>query len=311
MRVFRNFVNLPREYRHAVVALGNFDGLHLGHRAVVARAREAAAQQGVKCAVMTFEPHPRRVFAPHLPPLKLYTLAEKLHLLKVLGVDSVFLQRFTRGFAATSATDFIQNILCRQLAVSHVVTGENFTFGHERGGNATLLHEQSQSAGFAYSALPPVMELGVVCSSSAIRTALSRADMAMARGLLGRGYTISGRVQQGDKRGGLLGFPTANLAPHRLFLPSYGVYAARVTLANGRKQNAVANLGVRPTVDGKKLLLESYLFDFSADIYGQPITVELVEFIRPEQRFESVETLAAQILLDSEKSKAILSHSLV
>ena len=292
-----------------MVALGNFDGLHLGHQAVISQAKTLAKKTGKPCAVMTFEPHPRRLFKPELPPLKLYPLHRKLHLLKESGVDAVFLMRFTRRFASLPAPIFLKDVLAEAIGASHIVTGSNFVFGHQRSGNTELLRQHATSGLFDYTAVVPVTGEGGVYSSTAVREALARGDLMQAARILGRPYSILGRIKHGDKRGRTIGFPTANIAPAHLFLSAFGVYAARLHLPGG-SYDAVANLGKRPTFEGERILLETHVFDFDKEIYGEKAEVELLEFIRPEMKFNDVETLKSQIILDCEKSRTILSTAL-
>ena len=313
MRIIRDFAALPSAQKKAVLALGNFDGLHRGHQHIIAHAKHRAQQAGVACAVMTFEPHPRRVFNPALAPLRIYPLHEKLRLFAALGVDIVFLQRFTASFARTTASAFVEDVLLCQCKVSEVVTGDNFTFGYQRGGNATVLAEYAASSAFQYHQMPAIERDGQICSSSSIREALSRGDIRFASELLGRPYHISGVVQHGDKRGRQIGFPTANILPQGLYLPRYGVYASRLHVLDAqhrprRTVSAVTNLGVRPTFAGEKCLLETHCFDFDDVIYSERVNIELVEFIRPEVRFDGIDALKEQINHDTEMARRLLAN---
>jgi riboflavin kinase/FMN adenylyltransferase len=305
MQLYRDLQHLPASQRGVVLALGNFDGVHLGHRHLLKQARELADSLGAPLAVMSFEPHPRRVFNPSLPPLRIVPLAEKLALLKQSGVETLLIQRFTMAFSQFSAQEFVQRMLQDALQIKGLVTGEDFMFGHQRKGNARFLQEQAASEGFHYQAIAPFLVAGEVCSSSRIRAALQQGDMAMAAQLLGRPYHIIGRVIHGDKRGREWGFPTANLRPFGMFLPAFGVYSAILhDKTTGQHYPAVANLGIRPMFALEKPLLETHLLNASPDIYGHRIAVELRQFLRPEARFESEAALRTQIAKDCEMARA-------
>lgn len=289
------------------VAIGNFDGLHIGHQAVLARMMLAAADAQIVPSVLTFEPHPRAFFAPHAPHFRLKRLADKLRLLRRAGVARVYMPRFNAAFAAHSAEDFLQEILARRMGAKVVVTGEDFAFGKNRGGDAAMLRAWGAAHGVTVITVPGVMVEGVACSSSAIRHAIGHGDMAVATALLGRAYNLSGRVVHGDGRGAELGFATANvaLAPG-LKLPAHGVYAVRAVL-RGSVHDAVANLGVRPTVaHGAAASLEVHLFDMAGAMYGERMEVQFVQKIRAEQKFDSLAALTAQIAQDCDKAKQIL-----
>lgn len=289
-----------------MIALGNFDGVHLGHQAIIRHAGALAKQAKAPLAIMTFEPHPREFFARqagNVAALRLCPLHEKLSLLQTLGAELVFLVRFTRPFAATSPAQFIEQTLACDLRARHIVTGYNFAFGKDRAGNTDLLTQEAKKMGFAYSAHPPVTDgQGEPVSSSRIRHKLSQGDVAGAARQLGRAYAISGRVRHGDRRGRTLGFPTANIALTHLHAPRFGVYAIRSRL--GEKTLAgVANIGLRPTFNGTTPLLEAHFFNLAQDIYGERLHIELVEFLRPEQRFESIDALKARIAADCAQAK--------
>jgi riboflavin kinase/FMN adenylyltransferase len=302
MRIFRHVDRLPDDARHAVVAIGNFDGVHLGHRAIIAAARETAREHGAAAAVLTFEPHPRRFFRPDLPPFLLTRLRTRLRLFREAGVDIVHLQRFDAALAAKSAQDFVDEILVARLAARHVVVGYDFVFGRGRTGTPELLTTRLAAHGCATRVLAPIRQedgTRAVYSSTAIRSALKAGEPRQAASLLGRPFEIEGRVRQGDRRGRQIGFPTANLWLDGYVEPRLGVYAVRVELGGGRHLG-VANLGLRPTFGGdKQPRLEVNIFDFAADIYGRLMRVELIDFIRPEQRFASVDALKAQIAIDA------------
>lgn len=283
-----------------VLALGNFDGLHPGHAQLLRVVRAEARALGAPPAVMTFEPHPRRFFCPDKGPLQLLPLHHKLRLLRDAGIERVYLMRFNRAFSEISAQDFIDNLLIRRLNVTHVVTGHDFVFGHKRQGNTAMLHEASEQGKIGYTQVQAMQESASPFSSSRIRKALSEGDMETVAKLLGRPYSLIGRVIHGEARGRTLGFPTANIAPlPSLLLPPNGVYA--VTFSDGKNQHqAVANLGYRPTVGGNRLLLEVHGLHFSGNLYGKRLDVHFHHFIRHEQPFDSLEALQNQIQKDCE-----------
>ena len=299
MIVIRDSSPLPQALAGCVVALGNFDGLHLGHKAVIGKAVDIARSPSKSLAVMTFEPHPRQLFRPDLPSLRILPLAEKMRLLGSIGVDFLRIVRFTRAFSHTSAEDFVSGYLHRDLKLSHAVIGDDFTFGHNRGGDVATLTKMAQKLGFEVTICSQLNVDGQRCSSTRLRDVLAAGDMQQVATLLGRPYKMTGIVQQGNKRGRTIGFPTANLYPRATFLPAYGVYAVRATIKS-QQVKGVANLGMRPTFSGIRVRLEMHLFDFNQDIYGERMDVELLHFIRPEQKFDGLEALKAQIAKDCE-----------
>lgn len=299
MRILRDASSIPETCLGGVWALGNFDGLHHGHRAVIDATSARARGLGAAAGLLTFEPHPRRRFRPDLPTQRLITLQDKCRLLAEWGLDFIRVIRFTDAFSRMSAEGFIAGILQNELRAAHIVTGEDYHFGHARTGDAVMLREAGPAHGFGVTLCPPVLHGGSNCSSTRIRAALVEGNMDEARALLGRPYRISGIVRHGDARGRTLGFPTANLTPARLFLPAFGVYAVRAHL-RGQIVSGVANLGLRPTFGGTKPRLEVHLFDWTADIYGKHLSLEFVHFLRSEQRFSGLDELRAQIARDCE-----------
>ncbi len=292
----------------ASVAIGNFDGLHRGHRAVIEAMQSIARAEGLLPTVLTFEPHPRLFFAPHTPAFRLEPVAMKLRHLKEAGVAAVALPRFDACFAALTAQQFLDEVLKTTLNAKAVITGENFAFGAKRSGTSALLREWGVREGIAVETLAPVaLADGTVVSSTAIRDALTRGDMPRAALLLGRPYTLRGMVVHGDKRGASLGFPTANIAmPSRIKLPAYGVYAVYATL-HGKRYDAVANLGVKPTINASHApMLEVHILETVGSFYGQKLQVEFVAQLRPEKRFDSLAALTAQIARDCIAAKAAL-----
>jgi riboflavin kinase/FMN adenylyltransferase len=309
MHIIRDFEHCPAANKGAVVALGNFDGVHLGHRTIIDICLAKAHKLSAPAAMMTFEPHPREFFARDHQPMRICRLSDKLQLLDDAGMHSVFLARFNAKLAATSAEDFVKTILHEQLGVRHVVTGYDFAFGKNRGGDVTFLEQETRKYGIGFTRVEPVNADGRVISSTAIRALLLQGNMQQAAQLLGRPYSISGRVRGGDKRGRELGYPTANLWLGTLFRPRFGIYAVRVTFKDGKKHAAVASLGINPMFGAKRPLLEVHCFDLNRMFYGERITVELVEFIREEKNFDSIEILKAQIAEDCSVAKTLLKGS--
>lgn len=303
MHLFRTLHNLPPAATGAVVAIGNFDGMHLGHRAVLQEATRRAQESGAPLAAMIFEPHPREFFSPTHAPFHIYPLRKKLSLLAAEGVNILYMPRFNTAFSGLSADSFCR-LLAEALHVRHVVTGEGFVFGHKRGGDTAMLRARAEALGFGYTAVEPVEEGGAPISSSRIRLLLQEGDIQAANALLGRAYAIEGRVMHGDGRGRQLGFPTANIPLGRILPPAYGVYAVRVELPGGGEARGVANIGLRPTFGGDSTpRLEAHLFDFSGDVYGRRLRVELVRHLRAERKFDGIEALKAQIAEDVERAK--------
>lgn len=299
---------LPDRLRGGVAALGNFDGFHLGHQAVVARAVALAKARGVPALVVTFDPHPARLFRPDAPPFSLTTVDQRLNLFAGAGVDAATVLAFNRAFAEVSAQEFMANWLLDQLGLSGVVTGDDFTFGKGRGGSVGVLATEGPALGFSAETVAPICASdGSIISSTRIRGALQSADPATATRLLSRPFTVEGIVEHGDKRGRTIDFPTANLALGPYVRPSYGVYAVRVRLTDGSRLDGVANLGVRPMFTPPKELLETFLFDWSGDLYGQTIAVELHHFIRPEWKLDGLDALQAQIAKDCDEARRLLT----
>lgn len=298
---------IPQELKGGALALGNFDGVHAGHQAVIGAAIARARAEGRPALVATFDPHPSRHFRPDTPPFGLTTLDQRLRHFETLGVDGALVIPFDAALAGLSAEAFVQDWLLERLAVGHVVTGEDFSFGKGRSGNAATLRQLGERHGFGTEAIGAVSLDGDVVSSTRIRAALANADLAQAGRLLTRPFAIQGEVIHGDKRGRLIGSPTANVDMSNYVRPLYGVYAVRVRLPDGSLQKGVANLGIRPMFDPPKELLETWIFDWSGDLYGQLIEVELVKRLRPELKFDGLETLIAQIARDADDARAVLA----
>ncbi len=297
---------VPDALRGGIVALGNFDGFHKGHQAVVGRAVSRARAEGRPALVATFDPHPVRFFKPDLPPFRLTTLDQRERLFGAAGADAMLVYRFGAELASVTAPDFVTDYLVSRAGAAGVATGEDFTFGKGRGGNVEVLKILGQANRISVDAVAPVADGDEPVSSSRIREALEDGDCDTAARLLTRPFAIEGLVEHGDKRGRELGFPTANLALDRYQRPRFGVYAVRGRLADGRVLDGVANLGTRPMFDAKELL-EPYFFDFDEEIYGQRVEVELIRFLREEMIFEDLDALKAQIGRDAEHARAVLA----
>jgi riboflavin kinase/FMN adenylyltransferase len=289
---------VPDAFRGGIVALGNFDGFHKGHQAVVGRAVSRAGAEGRPVLVATFDPHPVRFFKPDVPPFRLTTLDQRERLFAAAGADAMLVYRFDAELAAVTAPDFVADHLVSRAGAAGVVTGEDFTFGKGRAGNVDVLKLLGQANRLSVDSVAPVDQDGAPVSSSRIRDALVAGDCETAERLLTRPFAIEGEVVHGDKRGRALGYPTANMALYRYQRPRFGVYAVRARRADGRMLDGVANLGTRPMFDPPRELLESYFFDFDEEIYGETIEVDLISFLRDERSFEDVDELKAQMARD-------------
>jgi riboflavin kinase / FMN adenylyltransferase len=313
MKIFRHYDNLPPTARGAVVALGNFDGIHKGHQAVIGRAAGDAKAAGAKLGLLTFEPHPRSVFRPADPPFRLTPFRSKAILLCGIGVDLLFVLRFNQALAARSAEDFVRDVLVGGLGIGTAVVGYDFVFGNGRRGTAALLAEMGRELGFAVSIVAPAGEGAELYSSTRIRSLLQSGAPREAAALLGRDWQIHGRVEHGDERGRTIGFPTANLHLADYLRPAAGVYAVRAGFdrpgadPGGTWYAGVANFGTRPTFAGTDLRLEVHLFDFAGDLYNRHLRVALVEYIRPERKFAGLDDLKAQIAKDAAQARQILA----
>ena len=297
---------VPEGLRGAIVALGNFDGFHLGHQAVVAETVRWARAEGRPAIVATFDPHPVRHFAPHVPWFRLTSLEQREELFAAAGADAMLVFAFDGELAATTAEDFVR-LLGAQLGAAGVVTGDDFTFGRDRAGNVAVLAAEGARHGIAARTVGPVAQGGLAVSSSRIRDALKAGDCETAARLMTRPFAIRGMVQHGDKRGREIGYPTANLDMGHYLRPRYGVYAvtARV-LATGEALQGAANLGVRPQFEPPKELLEPYFFAFDGDLYGREIEVALHHFLRPEAKFASLAELQTQMAQDCARARELL-----
>jgi len=298
---------IPEALRGAVLALGNFDGFHLGHQAVVGEAIAWARAEGRPAVVATFDPHPMRYFKPDAAPFRLTTLDQRMELFAAAGADAMLVFHFDAALAGMSAESWIADIIAGHIGAAGVVTGEDFTFGKGRGGNPALLKSFGAGLGVAARTVGAVHDADGPISSSRIREALRGGDCETAARLLTRPFAVRGIVQHGDKLGRDIGFPTANLDLGNYLRPRYGIYAVTGRLPDGRVVPGAANVGVRPTFDPPKELLEPHFFDFSGDLYGQEIDVAFHAFLRPEAKFASLEELTARIALDCEEAKARLA----
>src|SRR6201996_1504220 len=300
MRIFTDWRGLPADARGATVALGNFDGVHLGHASVLRAAH--AARPDAPLAVLTFEPHPREVFRPDDPPFRLTLSAERAEALAGLGVDILYELPFNHDFSLMTADDFVGKVLHDGLGARHLVSGQDFAFGHRRGGNTRFLADRAEALGMGLTLVPAVTDAQGPLSSTRIRRALQDGYPEHATEELGRPWTIRGIVSHGDKRGRTIGFPTANVPLGRHLEPARGGYAVTVRLSDGASYNGVSNIGRRPTVNaGPESRLEVNLFDFSGDLYDTEITVALHAYIRAEEKFSSLDALKTQIATDADE----------
>lgn len=296
---------VPLPLRGAIVALGNFDGFHFGHQAVVGRAVERARAESRPAIVATFDPHPRRFFQPDAPPFRLTTLDQRERLFAAAGADAMLVFHFDATLARLSARQFAEQLI-ETIGAAGVVTGEDFTFGKGREGDVATLAALGTALGFTAEAVAPVMQEGAIVSSSRIRAHLQAGEPREAAALLTRPFAIAGVVEGGAKLGRQLGYPTANMRLGKYLRPAYGIYAVRGQLADGRVLDGVANLGIRPSFDPPVELLESYFFDFSGDLYGQTVDVALIDYLRPEAKFDSLEALTKQMDADAARARELL-----
>jgi len=304
LELVRGIHNLHPRHRGCTATIGNFDGVHLGHQAVLGQLSEHAEMLRLPVTVIMFEPQPREYFTPERVPPRLTRLREKLEALRRFGVDRVLCLRFGDFLANLLPEEFIRIILLEGLAVKYLVVGDDFRFGRDRAGNFTLLERAGAAHGFPVVNMHTFNIDGERVSSTRVREALAAGDLAAAESLLGRPYRMSGRVAHGDKRGRTIGFPTANIFLHRSATPVQGVFVVELFGVEGEPVRGVANVGNRPTVDGTRSLLEVHLFDFNRDIYGRHVQVDFLHKIRGERRFESIDALRRQIEDDATKARA-------
>ena len=297
MRILRGLESVPPDVRPSVVALGIFDGVHLGHRAILGTAITRAREAGLEAVACTFEPHPMEVLQPDRAPRPITTLADRLVLIGEAGVDAAVVLAFTRELAAVEPEAFVKDVLLERLRAREIVVGYNHRFGRGARGDARLLEDLATRAGFRAHVVPPMTVDGAAESSSEIRSSLQRGDVVAAARSLGRPYAIAGTVTSGAGRGRTLGFPTANIESDRPLLVSRGVYWGRVHVDQGQ-HSAVVNVGVRPTFGETTLAVEAHLLDFTGDLYGRHVRLDFLDRLRDEMRFPSVEDLKAQVFRD-------------
>lgn len=306
MLLIRGLHNVPDTFVGCVATIGSYDGVHTGHQKVIQKVRDLARARRVPGVAISFEPTPGEFFDPNSAPARLTRFREKYRVLAACGLDGFLCLRFDQHMAELEPRDFIDEILVRGVAVSELVIGDDFRFGRRRAGEFATLKSAGDEHGFLVHRTETVESTGTRISSSEIRAQLAKGDLDLARSLLGRPYSMSGRVVLGEQLGRTLGFPTANLRLHRCRSPLMGIFAVRVYGANDGGLHGVASLGSRPTVGGKCVLLEVHIFDFDEDLYGKYIDVEFVSKIRDELHFESVEKLTEQMRKDSEKARRVL-----
>lgn len=308
MELIRGLHNLRDRHRGCVLSIGNFDGFHRGHQALVARLREHAQRLGVPAAVQVFEPTPREFFAKGTAPGRIETFRGKLAALERAGVERVLCVRFGKKFAAIAAEQYVDEVLVNKLGMRAVVIGDDFRFGAGRGGDVALLRQLGARRGFVTDILGTVEIGGLRASSSALREALARPDLARAEELLGRPYSLCGRVRRGQMLGRKLGMPTLNVRLHRRPALHFGVYVVRVN-CEGREWPGVANIGIRPSVASRDCVLEAHLFDASENLYGKIVDVTFLKFLRDEAKFDSMDALAAQMSRDGLDARAYFAQA--
>lgn len=311
MQIIRELENIPETLRGGVVVLGNFDGVHRGHQAVIGCGDDLARAANASLVVLTLEPHPRSFFRPHDPPFRLTPFHNKAHHIEALGVDALIALTFDETMSLLSGEDFIQRVIVEGLGARHIVIGQDFRFGHQRSGDTALLETLGDNGGYAVTTVEPVASADAeIYSSTHIREQLEHGKPGHAAAMLGRPFEIEGKVEHGDKRGRTLGFPTANIDIGDYIRPARGVYAVRAGLeeAGGMRWiDGVANFGNRPTIGGDSILLEVHLFDFEGDLYGKILRIALIEYLRPEVKFDGLDALRAQIADDGAAARRVLT----
>jgi len=310
MQIFRHYTDIPDAWRGAAVAIGNFDGVHRGHQALIARTRELAEALRIQTATLVFEPHPQEFFRPGAEHFRLTPFHIKARLLAEAGVDAMYALAFNADMATRTAEEFVRDVLVNGLHVRAIVIGRDFRFGKGRTGDVELLSRMASQCGFAVEIFEPVLVDGMQkISSTEIRDALRAGRPEEAKRLLGRWWAIEGRVERGDGRGRILGFPTANMSLDGYVRPAFGIYAVRATVFDDNEPRGshlgVASVGVRPMFRADQPLAETFLFDFSGDLYGKHLTVELLAYLRAEKAFESINDLKAQMTVDCDNARKI------
>lgn len=312
MRIHRHYQSIPSDSQGAVVALGNFDGVHLGHRGVIGHAAVIAKTLDAPLGLMSFEPHPVTVLRPDSAPHRLTPFRAKVRRLGECGIDVFYAVPFTRAFSALSAEDFVRRVLVEGLKVRHVVVGHDYRFGNKRAGDGAFLKAQGEQYGFGVTEVAPIGSAGDVYSSSRIRSFLQSGEPRLAAAMLGHMWEVEARVRHGDKRGRDLGYPTANLHFGEHIEPAYGIYAVWCGVTDGTNTEwhpAVASAGLRPTFGGKTLVLEVHVFDFAKDLYNKYLRIAFVNWIRPEEKFDSVDALVETMASDCETARFMLAGS--
>lgn len=307
MKILRDYQYVDPAYRGATAAIGNFDGVHLGHRSVIELARQS--EPGAPLGVLTFEPHPRAFFAPDAPPFRLMSREARASRLEKLGVDTLFELNFNAGLAALSPREFAQRVLADGFGLKHVIVGTDFCFGKGRSGTVSDLETFGSEMGFGVTIAPLIAQATTTVSSTAIRRALTDGKPRDAAAMLGHWHRIEGPVISGEQRGRELGYPTANMSIDGLHPPAFGVYAVLVDVLEGPHQGSyhgVASMGVRPMFGENVPNLETFIFDFAGDLYGTPLSVGLVDYLRPEEKFDGLDALITQMDADSAKARQIL-----
>ncbi|OZB06298.1 MAG: riboflavin biosynthesis protein RibF [Idiomarina sp. 34-48-12] len=307
MQLIRGIHNIRPKHRGCVLTIGNFDGVHLGHQAVLAQVKAQALARGVPATVMTFEPQPQELFQPDKAPARLTNFREKHMALREQGIDRHIVIEFNRKFSNLPAREFIERVLVEMLGVQFLVVGDDFRFGHGREGDFAMLQRAGAELGFEVVDTQSYRQQQQRVSSTAIRQCLSDGDFTHAAAMLGRPYAFEGRVVHGEKKGRTIGFPTANIQLKRLHSPLQGVFAVQVQCNDGKMHAGVANIGRRPTLNGERVQLEVHLFDFAGDLYGQQLRVMPTHFIRAEKKFADFAQLQQQIAADAEKARTILA----
>lgn len=308
MEIIRGQHNLRDRHRGCVLTIGNFDGVHRGHQALIAQARQRARALGLPLAVLSFEPTPREFFSPDSVAGRVATFRSRIELLSAQGVDRLILQRFDKKFSAYDPTAFVEQLLVGKLGVRALVIGDDFRFGARRGGGIELLRELGKKHGYTIENLDTIALDGCRCSSTSLRAALAEADIKLAAAILGRPYTLRGRIRRGLQLGRKLGMPTTNINLHRKLALKQGIYAVRAKV-NGRDWQGVASLGVRPTLGLTRCLLETHLFGEPGELYGHTMEVEFCRYLRPELKFDSLDALSEQMQRDADDARAFFASN--
>ena len=310
MKLIEDLNQITQPFHRGVITIGNFDGVHLGHQSVIDIARKAGRQSGAPLGIVTFEPHPREYFAPDAPPFRLMSAAARAHRLEKLGVERLYELNFNAALSALTPEEFAQRVITDGLGLEHVVVGADFCFGKGRTGTVDDLLRFGAEMGFGVTVANLLEGNGEQVSSTAIRNALSEGRPRDAAAMLGHWHRIEGRVIRGDQRGRELGYPTANMSIDGLHPPRFGVYAVLADVLDGPHKGSylgAASMGVRPMFGVNKPNLETFLFDFSGDLYGATVSIGLVDYLRPEEKFDSLDALIAQMNADCARAREILT----